>query len=100
MSIAGELDHVPLRFAARITALLADTRDPRYEAAARRLLVRVTEEIDPERGPLVEIKKLADVLAHVHHYYYQQAARLGLQDVIGQLHQREVRLALEFEADP
>jgi hypothetical protein len=100
LTIARAIDPVPLRFAVRILALLADGHHRLYEAAARRFLVRVIEEIEPERAPLEQIKKLADVLAQMHNPYYQHAARLALQDVVGQMHQREIRIALEFEADP
>jgi hypothetical protein len=100
LTIARSVDHVPLRFAVRIVALLADGKHPLYKPASRRFLVRVIEEIEEERAPLVQVKKLADVLAHMHHPYYQHAARLALQEVVGQMHQREVRIALEFEADP
>jgi hypothetical protein len=96
LEIAAPLRHVPLRYAARIVALLADGKHPRYKASADRFLVRVIEEVQP---PLIQTKRLADVLAHVHHYYYQHAAIAALHDVVGQLHQRDRRLSLDFEAD-
>jgi hypothetical protein len=80
---AGRLGYVPLRYAARLTLLLADQKHPKYEAAARRFLSRVIDELNP---PLLEAKTLADALAHVGHYYYGPYARLALQDVVGQLH--------------
>lgn len=35
----------------------------------------------------MQIKKVTDTLADVHHHYYGHFARLGLQDLIGQLHE-------------
>lgn len=59
---------------------------PKYEAAARRFLSRVLDELNL---PLLEAKRLADALAHVDHHYYGHFARLALQDVVGQLHRIE-----------
>jgi hypothetical protein len=88
--------YVPLRYALRLTLLLADNRSPRYEAAARRFLARVIEELNP---PLIEIKKLADAFAHIRHPDYGHFARLTLQDVVGQLHRIELTpLSIEFES--
>jgi hypothetical protein len=91
------LPHVPLRFVVRVVALLGEEHDPRYRSAADRFLVRVIEEVKP-KDP-VQIKKLADVLAHVHHYYWQHEAIAGLHDVVGQLHRRDVRLRIEFDSE-
>jgi len=92
LEIARSLRHVPLRYAMRITLLLAEERHPLYEAAARRVLVRVVVELDP---PMIEVKKLADVLAHVHSNLYWYEAQLALHDVVGQLH----RMARDVSAD-
>ena len=97
-SISCSLPHVPLRFAARLLRLLVEERDPRWEAAARRFMVRVLEELEPEGDALVEFKKLADILAHVNHHYWRHAARAGLDSVVGQMHERDVRLSLEFDS--
>ncbi len=99
LKAASALEQVPLRFAVRLVALLADEHDRRYDAAARRFLVRVVEEVDPKRAPLIEIKKLADILAHVHHFFWQHEARVGLQEVVGQMHDRDVRLHLVFDSE-
>ena len=88
---------VPLRYAARLTVLLADLRHPRYEAAARRFIVAFTEELEP---PTMQIKKVSDALAHVHHHYYGHFARLALQDLIGQLHERGRSVDLDFDSEP
>ena len=81
LEVAGKMKRVPLRYAARLTVLLADMKHPRYEAAARRFIVAFTEELEP---PTMQVKKVADALAHVHHYYYAHFARDALQDLIGQ----------------
>jgi hypothetical protein len=86
LDAAGHLRYVPLRYALRLTLLLADQRHPMYEAAARRFLSRVLDELNP---PMLEAKRLADALAHVDHHYYGSFARLALQDVVGQLHRIE-----------
>jgi hypothetical protein len=59
-------------------------------------LIRVIQEIKP---PMIETKKLADCLAHVHHYYWQHDARAALQDVIVQLHRREARIHVGFDSE-
>jgi hypothetical protein len=61
LEIAASLRYVPLRYAARLTVLLADVKHPRYEATARRFFVVFIEELEP---PITQIKKLADALAH------------------------------------
>jgi hypothetical protein len=96
LEVAATLRYVPLRYAARLTALLADGNHPKYKAAADRLLVRVIQEIRP---PLIETKRLADCLAHVHDYYWQHHAIAALHDVVGQLHRRHVRLAVDFDSE-
>jgi len=96
-AIMEALPHAPLRFVARVVALLAEENDPRYRPAADRFLVRVIEEVAPEDP--VQIKKLADVLAHVHHYYWQHEAMAALSEVVGQLHERDVRLAIGFDSE-
>lgn len=86
LDAAAHLRYVPLRYALRLTLLLADQKHPKYEAAARRFLSRVLHELNP---PLLEAKRLADAFAHVDHHYYGHFARLALQDVVGQLHRIE-----------
>lgn len=83
---AGAFPSVPLDRALRLVLLLADRFDRRYESAARRFLARIVLEIRPE---VIQIKKLADCLAHVHHGYYGPFARESLKDVIGQLERME-----------
>lgn len=96
LEVARGLNHVPLRYAARLVALLAHGHHPMYERAARRFLIRALEELQDVE--LVEIKKLADVLAHVHHYYWQHVAQMALHDVVGQLHSRHRRLSVGFDS--
>jgi hypothetical protein len=95
LEIARTLRHVPLRYAMRITLLLAEKRHPLYEAAARRVLVRVVVELEP---PMIEVKKLADVLAHVHSNLYWYEAQLALRDVVGQLHRVARNLSADFDS--
>jgi hypothetical protein len=95
LEIARGLNYVPLRYAARLTLVLADCRHPLYEPTALRFLERTISEIRP---PPIEVKKLADGLAHVHHGFYGWPARLGLQDVVGQLYRREASIQIEFDS--
>jgi hypothetical protein len=95
LEIARCLKHLPLRYAMRLTLLLAEQRHPLYEAAARRIGVRVLEEL--RNTPLVEIKKLIDVLAHVHDNVYWYEAQCALRDVVGQLHRMQ-RLDVDFDS--
>jgi hypothetical protein len=95
LEIAARQRHVPLRYAARITRLLAEERHPRYKAAADAFLVRVIEEVHP---PMLETKKLADALAHVHHVLYAFEALTALQNVVGQLH-RMHKISVEFDSE-
>jgi hypothetical protein len=94
LEVARALRHVPLRYALRLTLLLAEARHPSYESAARRFLTRTIDELNP---PLMEAKKLADALAHVHHHYYGHFARSALQDVVSQLHRIERPLSIGFD---
>lgn len=95
MEVARRLRHVPLCYAMRITLLLAEKNHPLYEAAARRVLVRVIVELEP---PMIEAKKLADVLAHVHSNLYWYEAQLALRDVVGQLHRMARNLSTDFDS--
>lgn len=95
LEIARGLSYVPLRHAARLTLVLADCRHRLYEPAALRFLERTICEVGP---PLIEVKKLADGLAHVHHGFYAWPARLALQDVVGQLYRRESGIHLAFDS--
>jgi hypothetical protein len=95
LTIARSLRHVPLRYAMRMTLLLAEKRHPLYDAAARRVLVRVVVELDP---PMIEVKKLADVLAHVHSNLYWYEAQLALRDVVGQLHRMARNVSADFDS--
>jgi LmbE family N-acetylglucosaminyl deacetylase len=94
LEVAGKMKRVPLRYAARLTVLLADMKHPRDEAAARRFIVAFTEELEP---PTMQVKKVADALAHVHHYYF---ARDALQDLIGQLHEQGRSVEVDFDSEP
>jgi hypothetical protein len=95
LEVARSLRHVPLRYAMRITLLLAEKNHPLYEAAARRVLVRVIVELEP---PMIEAKKLADVLAHVHSNLYWYEAQLALRDVVGQLHRMARSLSTDVDS--
>jgi hypothetical protein len=95
LEIARCLKHVPLRYAMRLTLLLAEQNHPLYEAAARRVLVRIVIELDP---PMIEVKKLADVLAHVNDSLYWYEAQLALRDVVAQLHRMAQDLSADFDS--
>jgi len=86
---------VPLRYALRLTLLLADTWDYRFKAASQRFLVRLMEELDVET---IDVKKLADAFAHIHDYEQGQDARAALQDVVGQLHRMARRVEIDFDS--
>jgi hypothetical protein len=92
LRLAGALDDVPLRFAARIVYLMAIKAHPRYKPAARRFLARVAEELQP---PLEEVWKLANCLVFVHDPRYADIAQENLRQAIGQIHRRE-RIDLDF----
>jgi hypothetical protein len=94
LEIARSLRFVPLRYAMRLTLLLAEQHHPLYDAAARRIAVRVIEELDT---PLGEVKKLIDALAHVHDYVYWYEARDALRDVVSQLHRMQ-RVNIDFDS--
>jgi hypothetical protein len=98
-AISCSLRAVPLRHAARLLGLLMQENDPRFDRAARRFMIRVLEEIEPDRASLLDFKRLADILAHVHHPYHRHAARSGLSSVVGQMHERDRRLSLEFDSE-
>ncbi|MFP5388327.1 MAG: hypothetical protein ACLGG5_03390 [Thermoleophilia bacterium] len=95
LEIARSLRHVPLRYGMRITLLLAEKRHPLYDAAARRVLVRVVVELNP---PMIEVKKLANVLAHVHSNLYWYEAQLALRDVVAQLHRMAGGHSTDFDS--
>jgi hypothetical protein len=83
-------ERLPLDRALRLTLLLGESWDRRYHAAARRLLARVLEEVEP---PMLEAKKFADALAHINHPGdYRMPARDGLHDCIPQLQRLELRI--------
>lgn len=48
----------------------------------------------------MQVKKVADALAHVHHYYYAHFARDAQQDLIGQLHEGGRSVNLDFDSEP
>jgi hypothetical protein len=95
LAIARRRRVVPLKYAARIVCLLADTEDERYERAATRFLARVIEEYDP---PLEQVWRLANCLRFVKTGAFLNEARHGLQRVVGQLHRME-RIDIDFKAD-
>ena len=78
----------------RLVLLLADRIHPDYEAEARHFLVRFIVEPEPR---LFYCKRLADALAHVHHGFYGEAARKGLDELVWKLRDRE-RLIVEFDS--
>lgn len=98
LRICADLSYVPLRYAARVTLLLAEARDPRYKPASQRFYRRMLDEIHPPI-PMLQNKKLADVLAHVDHHFYGTFAQLALGNVVGQLHRGRL-LAIEFNSLP
>jgi hypothetical protein len=80
---------ISLDRALRLTLQLGEAWDRRYHAFARRLLVRVVDEVEP---PMLEAKKFADALAHLNHPVYATEAREGLWDCLDQLRRRELRI--------
>jgi hypothetical protein len=86
---------IALDRALRLTLRLGEAWDRRYHALARRILIRVVEEIEP---PMLEAKKLADALAHLNHPVYATAAREGLWDCVDQLGRME--LSIDFNSLP
>lgn len=92
---AAQLPGLSLDRALRLTLLLADRWDPRYQAAARRFLVRFTVECETH---LLQVKRLADALAHVHDERYGPFARRGLYRLVGKLRRREDDLWVEFDS--
>lgn len=77
---------LPLDRALLFTLRLADRADPRYQAAARRFLVRFALECETS---LIHVKRLADALAHLHHPHFGPYAREGLDELAGKLRERE-----------
>lgn len=55
--LSCSLRFVPLRYAARLVQLLVKENDPRLDLAARRFMVRVLEEIEPERASLLDFDR-------------------------------------------
>lgn len=94
---AARLQYVPLDRALRLTLLLADQADPRFQAAARRFLIRFIVECETS---LIHVKRLADALAHVNHGFYGSVAREGLDDLVGKLWKRDKDLFVEFNSLP
>jgi hypothetical protein len=83
---AARVPSLSLDRALLLTLLLADVAHPRYQAAARRFLVRFTVECETS---LVHVKRLADALAHLHHPHFGPYAREGLDNLVGKLRARE-----------
>lgn len=94
---ASKVRGLPLDRALLLTLLLADQAHPRYQAAARRFLVRFAVECETS---LIHVKRLADALAHLHHPYFGPYARQGLDDLVGKLRTRERDLWVEFNSLP
>ena len=94
---ASQLPGLPLDRALLLTLLLADQAHPRYQAAARRFLVRFAVECETS---LIHVKRLADALAHLHHPHFGPYAREGLDDLVGKLRARERDLWVEFNSLP
>jgi len=80
---------ISLDRALRLTLRLGEGWDRRYHAAARRILIRVVDEVEP---PMLEAKKLADALAHLNHPVYAVPAREALWENVDQLRRRELRV--------
>lgn len=95
LEVAREIPRLPLRYEARVTALLSESWHPGYDEEARRFLMQAIQELGD--APLVELKKLADILAHVHDERWGLMARMALDEVVGQLHRRYRRLGLGFD---
>jgi hypothetical protein len=95
LAISDSLRHVPLRYTLRLALLLADKDHPRYEEEALHVLEQAISERKPQ---VLQVKKLADALAHVHHHFYGFWARSALVDVIGQLHRRSRPIETVFDS--
>jgi hypothetical protein len=96
LAVADRLRHVPLRYEARLTLLLAERRHARYEAQAEQFFLALHMILKPK---MMALKKLADVLAHVDHHYYGWPAQLALGDVAAQLHRIHRRIEIEIDFD-
>jgi hypothetical protein len=72
LAISERLRHVPLRYTLRLAVLLADKDHPLYEEEALHVLEQTIRE---RRAQVLQVKKLADALAHVHHGFYGFWAR-------------------------
>lgn len=92
---AARLPQLPLDRALRLTLLLADQAHPKFQAAARRFLVRFTLECETS---LLHVKRLADALAHLNHGFYGSYARQGLDDLVRKLWQRDKELLVDFNS--
>ena len=96
---AARMRRLSLDRALLLTLLLADLAHPRYQASARRFIVRFTIECETS---LVHVKRLADALAHLHHPHFGPYAREGLDNLVAKLRARErdVESAATSETDP
>ena len=95
LSISDSLRYVPLRYTLRLALVLADKNHPRYEEEALEVVAKAIRERRPH---VLQVKKLADALAHVHHHFYGFWARSALVDVIGQLHRRSRPIETVFDS--
>lgn len=86
---AARMRKLSLDRALLLTLLLADLAHPRYQACARRFVVRFTIECETS---LVHVKRLVDALAHLHHPHFGPYAREGLDDLVVRLraHERDL----------
>jgi len=94
---ASRIRGLSLDRALLLTLLLADQAHPRYQAAARRFLVRFAVECETS---LIHVKRLADALAHLRHPYFGPYAREGLVNLVGKLRAHEHDLWVEFNSLP
>lgn len=92
---AGQVPWLSLDRELRLTLLLSDQVHPLCEPSARRFLIRFIQEPKPR---LFYCKRLADALAHVRHGFYGEAARRGLDELVGKLRRQEQRLWIEFDS--
>lgn len=82
LSNAVYVPSLSLDRALELTLLAFDLRDDRFEPCARKLLIAVVRDIQPE---VLQVKKLADCFVHLDHVVYGPFARASLEDVVGQL---------------
>jgi hypothetical protein len=78
-----------------LTVLAAEEHNPRFEEMAQHLIVKAIEDADP---PLLQVKKLADALAHLHDEELGRYAWSGLIRCAGRLRDNYRGLEVDFDS--